>query len=204
MIAHWMTDAVANLAEDGFYYGSQVLSRDFLDIMSVWISESDRAELFFQAGMGRSERRHESSAIRGDRILWLEPQNKHEGSMAAWATIDTLRQTLNQELFAGLVDFEGHLAIYPPGGFYKKHVDTFRDDDARSITVIFYLNQSWLPEDGGELRVYHSAKIIKDYLPTPGSVVIFDARRFPHEVLPARAERHSLTGWYRVRTGLLP
>jgi SM-20-related protein len=204
MTAQWMSDAVVRLAEQGFYYGSRVLSRDFLDFMDSWIAEADRSGVFLTAGIGRSDRRHESTAIRGDRIHWLEPQGQHEASRAAWAVIEALRHTLNRELFAGLVDFEGHLAIYPPGGFYKKHVDTFRDDDARSITLIWYLNQSWLPEHGGELRVYHDSSNVRDYAPMPGSVVLFDARRFPHEVLSAKAERRSLTGWYRVRTGRLP
>ena len=34
---------------------------------------------------------------------------------------------LNRDLFLGLEDFESHFAMYPPGAFYLKHVDRFRD-----------------------------------------------------------------------------
>ncbi len=204
MVAHWMMDATVALAERGFYWGPGVLNRDLMDLITVWMRTADESGAFQMAGIGRSERRQESAAIRGDRIHWLQQDDRHQALVAAWSLIETLRETLNRELFAGLVDFEGHLAIYPPGGFYKKHVDTFRDDDARSITLIIYLGEDWRPEFGGELRVYHSPDSVKDYPPTPGSVVLFDARRFAHEVLPTTAERRSLTGWYRVRTGRLP
>ena len=200
----WMNQAVEGLAGAGFFWGAGVLEQDFLTNMTSWITALDDEGAFLPAGIGRSDRRHEARIIRGDRIRWLEAGDDHTASVAAWALIEQLRQTLNRELFAGLVDFEGHLAIYPPGGFYKKHVDTFRDDDARAITLIVYLNESWSAGDGGKIRIYHNESRVKDYAPMPGSVMLFDSRRFPHEVLPAAVERRSLTGWYRVRTRRLP
>src|SRR5690606_34335297 len=91
--------------------------------------------------------------IRGDRILWLEP-----GQSAACdrylEVMEALRQALNRQLFLGLEDFECHFAFYPPGAYYQRHLDRFRDDDARTVSVVLYLNPDWQSEQGGQLRLY--------------------------------------------------
>ncbi|WP_255856521.1 2OG-Fe(II) oxygenase [Marinobacterium rhizophilum] len=38
--------------------------------------------------------------------------------------------------------------------------------------------------------------------PCYGTLVVFLSDRFPHEVLPARRQRLSLAGWYRVNNSL--
>jgi Rps23 Pro-64 3,4-dihydroxylase Tpa1-like proline 4-hydroxylase len=78
-------------------------------------------------------------AVRGDRIHWLEQGQSAAGDV--WLQqLEGLRLQLNQGLFLGLEDFEGHYALYPPGSFYQKHLDRFHDDDRRSISVVLYLN----------------------------------------------------------------
>ena len=42
--------------------------------------------------------------------------------------------------------------------------------------------------------------IYRDVLPEGGTLVCFLSQRFWHEVLPARRERLSLTGWFRGRS----
>jgi SM-20-related protein len=39
-----------------------------------------------------------------------------------------MRLALNARLFLGLFDFEAGYAVYPPGGFFTRHVDSFRGD----------------------------------------------------------------------------
>ena len=56
--------------------------------------------------------------------------------------MDSLREALNRGLFLGLEDFECHFALYPPGAFYRKHVDRFRDDDRRMVSAVIYLNDA--------------------------------------------------------------
>jgi SM-20-related protein len=75
----------------------------------------------------------------------------------------------------------------------------------RKISCIVYLNQDWKNEDGGQLRLYlnetdasNNEKSI-DILPISGRSVIFLSDTFYHEVLPARRERISLTGWFFTR-----
>jgi len=91
-----------------------------------------------------------------------------------------------------------HYALYPPGAGYARHRDRFRDDDARVLSCVLYLNHGWTSDDGGALRLYVDDRAI-DVMPQAGTFVAFLAADFDHEVLPARRERASLTGWLRRR-----
>ena len=71
--------------------------------------------------------------------------------------------------------------------------------DLRAISAALYLNDQWLPEDGGQLRIYLGGGRSEDVLPQGGRLVAFLSDRFEHEVLPARRERMSFTGWFRRR-----
>jgi SM-20-related protein len=136
--------------------------------------------------------------VRGDRIDWLE-----SGQSAAcdqyMALLDELRQALNFGLYLGLEDFESHFALYPPGAFYLKHLDRFRDDDRRAVSVVLYLNPDWQPEHGGALRLYLKNGEVRDVSPLAGTLVVFLSAEMPHEVLPTTCDRLSLTGWFRRR-----
>ena len=85
------------------------------------------------------------------------------------------------------------MTVYPPGAFYKKHLDQFNRDDHRKLSIICYLNNDWLPEYGGQLRMWISGKPI-DVLPTAGRLVCFRSDMTEHEVLPATHPRLSITG----------
>ncbi|CAD5105805.1 2OG-Fe(II) oxygenase [Zestomonas carbonaria] len=156
------------------------------------------------AAIGRGAGQQVREGVRGDRIQWLEA-----GQSAACdrylELMDGLRQALNQGLYLGLADFESHFACYPPGAFYQRHLDRFRDDDRRTVSALVYLNRDWLPEHGGALRLYldeDGVERSEDILPLGGSLVVFLSGELPHEVLPASRERLSLAGWFRRRGGL--
>lgn len=150
------------------------------------------------AGIGRGETQQISEGVRGDRIQWLEP-----GQTACcdqYLTLfDELRLAINRSLYLGLEDYESHFALYPPGAFYQKHLDRFRDDDRRAVSAVFYLNQDWQAEQGGALRLYLADGSTHDVLPEAGTLVVFLSADLPHAVLPATRERLSLTGWFRRR-----
>ena len=150
------------------------------------------------ASVGRGEGQQVREGVRGDRIHWLEP-GQSAASDAYLALMDDLRQRLNLELYLGLEDFECHFALYPPGAFYQKHLDRFRDDDRRTVSAVFYLNDDWQPEHGGALRLYPQDGTQQDVLPIAGTLALFISAELPHEVLPATRERLSLTGWFRRR-----
>ncbi|MNF38955.1 hypothetical protein D3C84_199180 [compost metagenome] len=150
------------------------------------------------AAVGRGPFSEIREGIRGDHIQWLEP-GQAEACDRYLGLMDNLREALNRGLFLGLEDFESHFALYPPGAFYLKHVDRFRDDDRRMVSAVIYLNDAWLPEHGGQLRMYLEEDAEHDVVPTGGCLVVFLSGEVPHEVLPATRERLSLTGWFRRR-----
>jgi len=150
------------------------------------------------AGVGRGAAQEVREAIRGDQIQWLDPGESAPCDQYLGA-MDSLRQAINQGLFLGLEDFECHFALYPPGAFYRRHLDRFRDDDRRMVSAVYYLNENWQPADGGQLRMFLEGEQVHDVQPLAGTLVVFLSGDVPHEVLAAGRERLSLTGWFRRR-----
>ncbi|MDD2053498.1 2OG-Fe(II) oxygenase [Pseudomonas putida] len=150
------------------------------------------------AAVGRGPTQEVREGIRGDHIQWLEP-GQAEPCDRYLAVMESLREALNRGLFLGLEDFESHFALYPPGAFYRRHVDRFRDDDRRTVSAVIYLNQDWEPEQGGQLRMFLAQEVEHDVLPVGGCLVVFLSGELPHEVLPATRDRLSVTGWFRRR-----
>jgi SM-20-related protein len=114
--------------------------------------------------------------------------------------MDTLRRSLNRRLLLGMDEFEAHYALYAAGTHYARHHDRFRDDDARVLSSVLYLNLAWHDADGGALRLYLDAAVPDAHLdiyPRDGTLVLFLSGDFEHEVLPATRERLSVAGWFR-------
>ncbi|RMM90442.1 Oxidoreductase, 2OG-Fe oxygenase family [Pseudomonas savastanoi pv. glycinea] len=150
------------------------------------------------AAIGKGAAQEIREGIRGDRIEWLEA-GQVQCCDSYLELMESLRQALNRGLFLGLEDYESHFALYPPGARYLRHVDRFRDDDKRMVSAVLYLNNAWLPEHGGQLRMYLKDDVAYDVQPTGGCLVVFLSGDIPHEVMPASRDRLSLTGWFRRR-----
>jgi SM-20-related protein len=162
-----------------------------------------RAGSFHQAGIGRGRDRQVRPEVRGDEVLWLDPGSCTDAQRALLDRIDALRLALNRALLLGLFEFEGHLAVYPPESFYRRHLDRFHGVESRTVTCVCYLNEAWSGLDGGQLRLYADPvepEAGTDILPLGGRLVTFLSGDYPHEVLPARRERVSVTGWLKRRT----
>jgi SM-20-related protein len=138
------------------------------------------------------------SSLRGDSTLWLDDQRCDEASKQFLDALDILRKDLNQSLLLGLESVEAHYAVYPPGAAYARHRDRFRDDDARVLSLVCYLNADWPSNAGGELRL-HLADGHHDIPPKIGTSVIFLSAEIEHEVLPATQTRYSIAAWFRQR-----
>ena len=153
--------------------------------------------LFQAAGIGPQAERREN--VRGDHILWLEP----EVTPVAWrllhGELERLRAALNAATFLGLHDFEGHYALYPAGAAYSRHVDNFRGGSDRVVSLVLYLNDGWMDGDGGELCLYPAGQEPVLIMPQGGTLACFLSEGMPHEVKMAKRERLSLTGWFRHR-----
>ncbi len=156
---------------------------------------------FRRAGIGRGQSFALRPDIRSDFVCWQDEQPGPELARLLSGEYETLRKTLNATLFTGLLDFEGHFTVYPPGAFYRAHVDQFQAARHRRISAILYLSPRWAEHDGGQLRLYpHGAQgRYVDILPEAGTLVCLDSESMLHEVLPTLRERVSLTGWFRTR-----
>jgi SM-20-related protein len=177
---------------------------DFLPVAALARDARANVSAFRPAGIGAGERHALRPGVRGDSTLWLEPPGRSGAQRAALARFEALRLALNRDLQLGLFDFECHFAVYPLGAGYRRHMDRFRDDErsrSRILSCVLYLNRHWLPEDGGQLRLHLPHAAALDILPEAGTLVAFFSDRFEHEVVPARRERLSLTGWFRRRGG---
>jgi SM-20-related protein len=190
----------AAIAADGYGIARDFVPGPLVAALAAEARRRDAAGEFHVAGFGRGERRVERDDIRGDRISWLDEHLLSPPERAFWNALETLRVALNEITFLGLFAFEGHYALYPPGAFYARHRDRFRDDDARVLSCALYLNQEWSSNDGGALRIHLSNVEARDVLPAGGTLACFLADRYEHEVLPATRERLSIAGWFRRRS----
>jgi SM-20-related protein len=152
------------------------------------------------AAVGHADERQVDSRMRGDRTRWFDPEELTAAESAYWTAMDTLRRSLNRRLLLGMDEFEAHYALYAAGTHYARHHDRFRDDDARVLSSVLYLNLAWHDADGGALRLYLDAAVPDAHLdiyPRDGTLVLFLSADFEHEVLPATRERLSVAGWFR-------
>lgn len=136
------------------------------------------------------------SLIRGDSTLWLDDIRCGDASKQFLKALDILRRDLSQSMMLGLETVEAHFAVYPAGSFYSRHKDCFRDDDARVLSLVCYLNEDWPENAGGALRL-HLPDGSKDIAPMSGTTVIFLSNEIEHEVLPATKTRYSIAVWFR-------
>jgi SM-20-related protein len=191
-------DVLDDLARQGWALCDDFLPAQLVRELAAQCQQQYAQGLLSRAGVGRGNRQAIQETVRGDSIQWLEP-GMAASTDAYLAAMDALREALNRSLFLGLADYECHFALYPTGAFYKKHVDRFRDDDRREISAVFYLNENWGADDGGELRLFLDDLQPLELQPVSGRLVLFRSAQMPHEVLPASRERLSLTGWFRRR-----
>ena len=188
-------DSIADeLAEHGYAIADQFLSQQEVSNILSLEAFKNGADQFKKAGIGKNKDLQINEAIRGDYIHWLDKNSAPEPANVYLNRLSDLTQFLNQALFLSLKDFEVHMTIYPAGSYYKRHLDQFKKDDHRKLSVICYLNQEWKEEHGGQLRMY-LPDATRTVLPIAGRLVCFRSDQIEHEVLPATRERLSLTGW---------
>jgi SM-20-related protein len=192
----------ARLAECGWSVCERFLPQEQVAALATELKARWQVGGFRSAGVGGGAGLQLRPEIRSDRVHWLEETVQTAAEAPYFAALETLRLAINRELFLGLFAFEGHMTIYPPGSFYRKHLDQFQGVAYRKVSVVLYLNEDWQTEDGGQLRIYTDASgegAYIDVLPRGGTLACFLSDRFQHEVLPARRERASITGWFKVR-----
>jgi len=154
-----------------------------------------------KAAIGNKVNESISKAIRGDSIQWIDEQQANPVERLFFEAINTFKNYLNMTCFMGILHQEFHYAIYPEGTFYKKHLDTFQNDDRRKLSMVCYLNDnSWDKTNGGELVIYPENSNEVVIHPLPGRVVVFESQLLQHEVRPVLNDmRLSITRWLKTR-----
>jgi SM-20-related protein len=191
------------LADNGWSVTPDFVTPELREQLAREAQAEWRAGEFRPAGVGRGAEREVRPDIRSDRVKWLDAADLTPAQQAYLDQLELLRGAINSRLYMGLFDFEGHLAVYPPGSYYRRHRDQFRGIGLRTVTTILYLNAAWSAGDSGQLRLYtepDEPQVYQDILPLGGRLVTFLSAEFEHEVLPARRDRLSLTGWFRIRS----
>ena len=192
-------DLVADaLADDGWAVTPGFLSApEAAALLAEGLADRDA---FHRAGVGRGAGHRAAAAVRSDDVRWIDAGTAAPAQRAYLDRMDALRAALNQALYLGLVGYEAHVAVYAPGASYGRHLDAFPGGGTRrTLSCVLYLNDAWADADGGHLRLYLDAGRSVDVRPEAGTLVTFLSERFEHEVLPARRERASVTGWFSAR-----
>src|SRR5258708_8292628 len=146
-----ITDA---LAGKGYAIIDHFLSRhEVVDILQS--DEFKNSKLHFKkAGIGKLRNLQINKSIRGDYIQWIDPADTPKPIADYFERLYKLIPHLNQNLFLSLKSVEVHMTVYPVGTYYKRHLDQFKSDDHRKLSIICYLNPGWREEHGGQLRIY--------------------------------------------------
>jgi len=201
-------ELVDHIAEHGFCVINDFLPEATVTALADEAQTLKQTEVMQEAGIGR-EHLNVNKEIRGDSIYWLNEDGATAAQQNYFEQMESLRLNLNQHLYLGLFGLESHLAVYPEGAFYKKHLDCFASQNPqkpqRKISCIVYLNHDWHMQDGGQLKLYLNETDESDKYksilisPLAGRAVIFLSDTFYHEVMPTYKERISLTGWFLSR-----
>lgn len=196
------TSLVDGLVEKHWFVEENYLSKELCSQLQQDLLLLHKQSLLSPAGIGRGKNHLINEEVRGDYTHWLDGSTLAQQSYLA--IMRELKDTLNQELFLGLFEYESHYALYPPGAFYKKHLDSFRGRSNRKVTTLLYLNPDWQTKDAGQMRLYHpqTKQPLLDVAPRSGTLVCFMSEELPHEVLPTQADRMSIAGWFRCNSSL--
>lgn len=193
---------LARLIDDLEQHGIAIVDR-FLDdagwrAAAVRLDQLAADGALTPAAVGRAGGKRHDPAVRGDSTVWLDA-SRDAAEASVLAALDALRVSLNRALLLGLADVEAHFSRYPAGTHYRRHRDRFRDDDARVVSVVLYLNEDWSESDGGALRWFDPLRpdAYTDVLPAGGRAVVFLSADIEHEVRAATRVRRSIAAWLR-------
>lgn len=178
---------------DGFFSNVEVEDLRFS------LLQKQEVEEFKKAAIGNQFKELIVKSIRGDFISWIDESKANREERPFFSCIENFTNYINRTCYLGICEREFHYALYPEGSYYKKHLDTFQNDDSRKLSIVCYLNEEdWQPEFGGELVIYKTTEEISIF-PLKGRMVIFESQVLEHEVKLVNHQRLSITGWLKTR-----
>ncbi|MEO6252638.1 MAG: 2OG-Fe(II) oxygenase [Ferruginibacter sp.] len=161
------------------------------------ILQLQKDNLMKSAGIGNNELKDANQKMRGDKIYWMDKKHDNVFEQEFLQHAENFIDHLNRTCYAGINAYEFHYAVYEEGSYYKRHKDQFKNNSDRKYSLISYLNNNWLAEDGGQLQIYQN-DIVQQIAPHAQTAVLFKSDETEHEVIKANRSRMSITGWLKT------
>ncbi len=183
------------LKTQDFFEIPNFINDEDVSVLSALIQGLKKDTKFRAATVGASRRL--ITEVRSDQIFWIDDLTtlSSKALQNYFSQLEAMRMLLNEKYFLGLHALESHFSIYEKGTLYQRHIDKSVPFSLRRLSIICYLNASWRPEHGGELRIYGGDQFT-DVAPVGGKLVGFLSEAVEHEVLTSQQERLSLTSWF--------
>lgn len=172
------------------------LNQALSDGLQQNILQLQKAEMMTIAGIGNDQLKDQHQQMRGDKIYWMDKSHDNNFEQEFLQLAEDFIGHLNRTCYTSINSYEFHYAVYEEGSFYKRHTDQFKNDSNRKYSLISYLNENWLEEDGGQLLVYQNESVQK-ISPRSRTSVFFKSDEMEHEVIQANRSRMSISGWLK-------
>ncbi len=176
---------------------SSFLTKRLSDGLQQNILQLQKDDLLTAARIGNEEEKDPAQKIRSDKIYWMDRSHDNIFEQEFLHLAEGFITHLNSTCYTGINSYEFHYAVYEEGSFYSRHRDQFKNNSNRKYSLISYLNDNWLEEDGGQLLVYQDDGIQK-ISPHSQTAVFFKSDEMEHEVTKATRPRMSISGWLKV------
>lgn len=183
---------IDELSDRNFVVIDNFLDDQLYQLITSFFQE--KLDRFQHAGIGTNSDNQINRNIRGDLTYWLDAERDKELE-PFWQLLQEMASLLNRYCYLSLSGFEFHLAHYPPGAHYGRHLDQLSNRNNRIISMIIYMNEGWKPGDGGELEIISKEEEVILVEPIAKRCVLFKSAEVLHGVLEAHKSRYSLTGW---------
>lgn len=172
------------------------ISKRLSDGLQENIKQLQRENKLCAAGIGNAAIKATGQQMRGDQICWMDKKHTNVYEQEFLQLAEEFIDHLNSTCYTGINGYEFHYAVYEEGTAYKRHTDQFKNNEHRKYSLITYLNDSWLEENGGQLQVFQKDST-QQVLPHSQTAVFFKSDELEHEVLKANRERMSISGWLK-------
>lgn len=196
---------VDDLAGKGWSWQPGLLPEDLFRALHADVLAIDAEDDLSPAGIGREEAFQLDRSIRQTRIAWMDGSTPAQAGFLLWA--EQLREAINRALMIGLFEFEACFAVYRPGGFYDRHLDSFEGARNRVVSLVVYLNDGWDAADGGALVIWPEgagaeAAPAARLMPERAGAVFMLSETVPHAVEVTHASRFAIAAWWRVNPSI--
>jgi SM-20-related protein len=172
------------------------MSKSLSEGLQQNILQLQKDQLMTVAGIGNEAEKDQHQKMRADKIYWMDKSHDNQYEQEFLQLAEDFIDRLNSTCYTGINGYEFHYAVYEEGSFYKRHRDQFQNDSNRKFSLINYLNDNWLEEDGGQLLVYQNEET-QTIEPHAQTAVFFKSDEMEHEVSKANRSRMSITGWLK-------